>query len=238
MTRSIKNSAMDAIRNRCTHSLTQVTHSVTHSIAYYLACRLFSPIASSVVAGGVLLKSIAANAADESPESLEEVTNKVYFDIAVNDKPLGRIVIGLFGKTVPLTASNFLALSTGSNKKHLSYKGSKFHRIIPSFMCQGGDITFGNGIGGESIYGGNFKDENFLIKHSAPGYISMANRGKDTNSSQFFITTVKTYWLDGRHVVFGKVLDGYDVVQKMESLGSDKGVPQGDVRIKDCGELV
>jgi len=163
---------------------------------------------SSVVAGSALFKSIAVNAAEESPESLEEVTNKVYFDIAVNDKPLGRIVIGLFGKTVPLTANNFLALSTGSNKKRLSYKGSKFHRIIPNFMCQGGDITFGNGIGGESIYGSNFKDENFLIKHSAPGYISMANRGKDTNSSQFFITTVKTYWLDGRHVVFGKVLDG------------------------------
>lgn len=187
------------------------------------------------------LPAVADSTDDTS--SLEEITNRVYFDIEINGKPTGRIVIGLFGKTVPRTVENFLHLAigdkgVGSSGKLLSFQGSKFHRIIPNFMCQGGDFTRGDGRGGESIYGGKFRDENFKIKHSAPGYVSMANAGPDTNGSQFFITTVKTYWLDGKHVVFGKVVEGMDVVKAMESVGSESGRPQAIVQIVKCGEVV
>ena len=167
---------------------------------------------------------------------------RVFFDITIGDKAAGRITFELFADVVPKTAENFRALCTGEKGmgkqgKPLHYKGSRFHRVIQQFMCQGGDFTRGNGTGGESIYGNKFEDENFKLKHTVPGLLSMANAGPGTNGSQFFITTIVTDWLDGKHVVFGKVVEGMKVLDAMEATGSRSGSTSADVVIADCGEL-
>ncbi len=170
---------------------------------------------------------------------------RVFFDLSIGGTPAGRMTFELYSDTVPQTAENFRALctgekGTGQSGKPLHYKGSHFHRIIPEFMCQGGDFTNGNGTGGESIYGRTFPDESFegaAGSHDSPGLLSMANAGPDTNGSQFFLTTVVTPHLNGKHVVFGKVVDGMELLKTVEAAGSGSGQPSETVRIEDCGEL-
>ncbi|KAI9229470.1 MAG: cyclophilin-type peptidylprolyl cis-trans isomerase [Piptocephalis tieghemiana] len=169
-------------------------------------------------------------------------SSKVFFDIAVSGKPAGRLVFKLFDKVTPKTAKNFRSLCIGdkgnsSTGKPLHYKGSRFHRIIPGFMAQGGDFTRGNGTGGESIYGRTFCDENFTEKHTGRGILSMANAGPHTNGSQFFILFKDAPWLDGRHTVFGKVSEGLEVLDQLEELGTQSGAVKASVEITDCGEV-
>lgn len=191
-------------------------------------------------------KEIGADAVHRGRTDIlpDSVTSRpqVFLDIAIGGAPVGRVVCELFSDAVPKTTDNFKLLCTGSRGegkwgKPLHYKGCKFHRIIPNFMVQGGDFTHGDGTGGESIYGPTFPDESLKLKHTLPGMLSMANSGKDTNNSQFFITTKACPHLDGKHVVFGRVLEGMDVVLRMDSCGGADGRPRKDVVVDDCGVL-
>jgi len=160
---------------------------------------------------------------------------RVFFDLSADGKPLGRVTMELRADVVPKTAENFRALCTG--EKGFGYKGSVFHRVIPGFMCQGGDFTRGDGTGGKSIYGNKFPDENFQLTHTGKGILSMANAGPNTNGSQFFICTAKTSWLDGKHCVFGQVIDGLGIIDKVEEYGSQSGKTKSKIMVDNSGQL-
>merc|ERR1711862_412899 len=204
-------------------------------VPYYIAKTAMKIFLGLSIA--LLIFSLLPSEAD-SQGAGPKVTHTVTFKIDIGGQRIGNVKIGLFGKTVPKTVENFYQLAKGTEVagSFLTYKGSKFHRVIKDFMIQGGDFTRGDGTGGRSIYGEKFADENFKLKHYGAGWLSMANSGKDTNGSQFFITTKTTSWLDGRHVVFGKVIEGMDVVRKVENnktSGSDKNVKE--VKIVNSG---
>lgn len=165
------------------------------------------------------------------------VTSKVFMDLSIGGKPIGRVVIGLFGRTSPLTVNNFETIAAGS-VDGLTYKGAAFHRVIKGFMMQGGDILQGDGRGSISIYGDRFDDENFIVKHYGPGWVSMANAGRDTNGSQFYISFRVCHWLDTTHTTFGKVLEGMGVVRQVEQVATGTNDrPTETVKIDDCGVI-
>uniref|UniRef100_A0A3B4UG18 Peptidyl-prolyl cis-trans isomerase E n=1 Tax=Seriola dumerili TaxID=41447 RepID=A0A3B4UG18_SERDU len=184
----------------------------------------------------------AEGEAAEPPAKKGRVNPQVYMDIKIGNKPAGRLRFLLRADIVPMTAGLnhkcLIKTPLFKNKKIKNFRCSSFHRVIPQFMCQGGDFTNHNGTGGKSIYGRKFDDENFVLKHTAPGQLSMANSGSNTNGSQFFITTDKTDWLDGKHVVFGELVEGMDVLRAMEAQGTKDGKPKQKVIISDCGEYV
>jgi len=199
----------------------------------YMLYNLVSTTFGGGGAGGATVKLADAMSSDNPV---------VFFDMTIGDEPAGRIEMELFKKIVPKTVENFRCLCTGEKGmgkqgKALHYKGSAFHRVIPGFMCQGGDFTAGNGTGGESIYGSKFADEfeNGVIAHSIPMMLSMANAGANTNGSQFFLTVASTPHLDGKHVVFGHVVSGQEVVKAIEKVGSGGGRTSKPVKIADCG---
>ncbi|KAF8876276.1 cyclophilin-like domain-containing protein [Infundibulicybe gibba] len=160
---------------------------------------------------------------------------KLHFDIAIDSTHCGRIVFRLYDEIVPKTSKNFRELATGQHG--FGYSGSTIHRVIPNYMLQGGDFTRHNGTGGRSVYGDKFNDENFKLRHSKPGLLSMANGGPNSNGSQFFITTVATSWLDGKHVVFGEVIQGMDIVKRIEATGTEGGKPRNKITIISSGVI-
>ncbi|XP_071488669.1 peptidyl-prolyl cis-trans isomerase B-like [Diadema antillarum] len=175
---------------------------------------------------------------DRNSENDLLVTKKAFFDVEIDDEPAGRIVIALFGDTCPVTVQNFAALVRGNwrQDKRLSYNNTQVHRIVPDFVIQMGDVTEGDGTGGKSIYGEFFADENFYIRHWGPGWVAMANAGPDKNNSQFYILLTRARWLDGKHVVFGKVVEGMETVEQIAEIETDDvGFPLQPVRIIDCG---
>jgi len=190
------------------------------------------------VAGPLLMGVVLCQLWLTSSASDTLVTSKVFLDVSIGGKPIGRIVIGLFGRTSPLTAKNFETIAAGT-MNGLTYKGATFHRVIKGFMMQGGDILRGDGRGSVSIYGNRFDDENFIVKHYGPGWVSMANAGRDTNGSQFYIAFRACPWLDSTHTTFGKVLEGMSVVRKVEQVATDKtdDHPTEIVQIDDCGVI-
>jgi peptidylprolyl isomerase len=189
---------------------------------------IIGPYVKMIIGGGASEQTMIS-------QSEAKVVDRVFLDVQIGNKPAGRIVIGLYSDDLPKTCENFRCLATGEKGDGLHFKNSPFHRVIPNFMLQGGDITSGDGYGGKSIYGGKFRDEAFLFHHDTPGTLSMANSGPHSNGSQFFICTAKTPWLDGKHVVFGRVLEGMDIVKTIEGYGSSSGKTSQKIVISNCG---